>query len=382
MLEKAQSVKFDDRPVPPLQSPHHVIVRVNYTGICGSDVHYWQDGAIGDMVVRQPMVLGHESSGVVTTVGSAVSTLRIGDRVCMEPGVPCRLCVRCKEGRYNLCPEMRFAATPPIDGTLAKFYTLPGDLCYRLPDSVSLQEGAVVEPLSVAVHICRQAAIQPGQSVIVFGAGPIGLLCCAVAKAYGANTIVSVDKNEMRLNFARNYAATHTVVAQKESGEDAARRICSVGELGVGADAVMDATGAEPCINAGMHALRGGGTYVQGGMGAAQIQFPIMTVCTKELTVKGSFRYGPGDYATAIGLLESGRVSVKALISGVVAFADAESAFQQTLEAKGIKILIEGVSDEKVRCVSARSRVAVTQLTVCSKDRMSADMKGRRGERC
>ena len=293
------------------------------------------------------MVLGHESSGVVTKVGDAVTTLKVGDRVCMEPGVPCRRCTRCKEGRYNLCPDMAFAATPPIDGTLAKYYALPEDFCYKLADSMSLQEGALMEPLGVAVHIVRQANVRPGETIIVFGAGPVGLLCCAVAKAYGASKIISVDMNEDRLKFAKEYAATQTVVAQKESAQGAANRLIETCDLGKGADAIIDATGAEPCIQTGLHVLRNGGTYVQGGMGKPDINFPIMAVCTKELNVKGSFRYGSGDYATAVQLIADGRVSVKELITGTVKFKDAEDAFHAVKDGKGIKTLIAGVEEDE-----------------------------------
>ena len=209
---------------------------------------------------------------------------------------------------------MAFAATPPIDGTLAKYYVLPEDFCYKLTDSMSLEEGALMEPLAVAVHIVRQAAVKPGDVVVVFGAGPVGLLCSAVARAYGAVKVVVVDINEDRLNFAKTYAATHTLVSQKESAQDAAKRLIEAGDLGAGADAIIDATGAEPCIQTALHTLRNGGTYVQGGMGKPDITFPIMAVCTKELNVKGSFRYGPGDWSTAVKLLSDGRVSVKELI--------------------------------------------------------------------
>lgn len=299
-MEKPNSVKFEDRPIPKLQSPYDVLVNVKYTGICGSDVHYWVHGAIGHFIVKDPMVLGHESSGVVSKVGDGVKSLKVGDRVCMEPGVPCRRCIRCKEGKYNLCPDMAFAATPPIDGTLAKYYTLPEDLCYKLSDSMSLEEGALMEPLGVGVHLVRQAAVKPGETVVIFGAGPVGLLCGAVSRAYGAVKVVMVDMNEERLNFAKKYAATHTVVAQKEGAQEAAARITEAADLGLGADAIIDATGAEPCIQTAIHAVRAGGTYVQGGMGKSDINFPIMAMCTKELNVKGSFRYGPGDYATAV----------------------------------------------------------------------------------
>ena len=324
------------------------MINVRYTGICGSDVHFWQEGGIGSYIVKEPMVLGHESSGVVLEVGDQVKTLKVGDRVCMEPGVPCRRCVRCKEGHYNLCPDMVFAATPPIDGTLAKYYSLPEDYCYKLPESMSLQEGALMEPLAVAVHITKQAAVKPGDSIVVFGAGPVGLLCCAVAKAFGANKIVSVDMNEERLAFANKYVGAKTIVAQRESAEDAAARIVKEGELGAGADCIIDATGAEPCINAAIHALRNGGTYVQGGMGKSQISFPIMAVCAKELNVRGSFRYGVNDYSNAVGLVSSGRLSVKELITGTVGFKEAEQAFESVHHGKGIKTLIEGVQADAV----------------------------------
>ncbi|KAK5170903.1 uncharacterized protein LTR77_004047 [Saxophila tyrrhenica] len=345
---KGPTLTYEDRPIPHLRSPYDVLVNVRYTGICGSDVHYWTHGGIGTYIVREPMVLGHESAGVVVSVGDKVKSLKIGDRVCMEPGVPCRRCVRCKEGKYNLCVDMAFAATPPIDGTLAKYYTLPEDFCYKLPEGISLEEGALMEPLSVGVHIVRQAGIKPGDSLVVFGAGPVGLLCCAVAKAYGASKVISVDMNEERLDFAKKYAATQTVVAQKESGEDAAKRIIEAGELGLGADAIIDATGAEPCIQTALHALRTGGTYVQGGMGKSEINFPIMALCTKEITAKGSFRYGSGDYTTAVGLVATGRLSVKELITGKVKFREAEAAFQDVKAAKGIKTLIEGPADSSV----------------------------------
>lgn len=345
MLEKAGSVKFEDRPVPTIKSPYDVIVQPKFTGICGSDVHYWVHGAIGHFVVKSPMVLGHESAGIITEVGESVKGLKVGDRVAMEPGVPCRRCVRCKEGKYNLCPDMAFAATPPFDGTLAKYYSLPEDFCYKLPENVSLEEGALVEPLSVGVHITKQAGVFPGASVVVFGAGPVGLLCMAVAKAFGATKIVAVDINEERLNFSKKYAATHGVLSQKESSEDAARRIISTASLGAGADIVVDASGAEPAIQTSIHALRVGGTYVQGGMGKSDITFPIAAMCTKELNVKGSFRYGSGDYQLAVDLIQSGQVDVRSLITGKVKFRDAEKAFGDVKAAKGIKTLIEGVED-------------------------------------
>ena len=336
------SVSFEDRPIPKLENPHDVLLQVNYTGICGSDIHYWQHGKIGQFVVEDPMVLGHESAGTVLECGSNVTTLKKGDRVAMEPGIPCRRCSRCKEGKYNLCLDMAFAATPPIDGTLAKYYVLPEDFCYKLPDHMSLEEGALMEPLAVAVHITKQSGVKTGDSIVVFGAGPVGLLCCAVAKAFGASKVIAVDIVDSRLEFAKEFAATGTYKSQKIAGAENAQKIKEEFDLPIGADAAIDASGVEPSIQTAINVLRTGGTYVQGGMGGDNCTFPIMAVCTKELNVKGSFRYGPGDYPTAVGLCSKGVIDVKKLITKKVNFDDAEEAFNDIKDGKGIKVLIEG----------------------------------------
>ena len=195
----------------------------------------------------------------------------------------------------------------------------------------------------MGVHITRtQADVKPGESVVVFGAGPVGLLCCAVAKALGASKVVVVDINEERLQFAKKYAATHIFRSERVSAEENASRLIKECDLGAGADVAIDASGAEPCIQTCIHVLRTGGTYVQGGMGKPDITFPIVAVCTKEIHVKGSFRYGPGDYQFAVHLLAQKKVSVTELITGRVKFEDAEKAFEDVKAAKGIKIIIDG----------------------------------------
>jgi D-xylulose reductase len=345
VLEKAGSVKYEDRDVPEIEDPHDCIVRVKYTGICGSDVHYYTDGAIGSMVVKEPMVLGHESSGIIDSVGSAVKTLKPGDRVAMEPGIPCRRCDWCKKGRYNLCPDMVFAATPPFHGTLAAFYRLPEDFCYKLEDHISLEEGAVVEPLSIAVHTVKQAGLKMGDTVVVFGAGPVGLLCCMVAKAFGATTVVAVDIVQGRLDFAKKYAKASVFNPPKAAADENAKKIIEENGLDSGADVAIDASGAEPSIQTAVHVLRRGGTFVQTGMGKPEVTFPVATMLTKELTVKGSFRYCAGDYFTAVELLATKRISVTELITGKVPFNEAEKAFKAVQAGKGIKTLIEGVED-------------------------------------
>ncbi|KZZ89735.1 xylitol dehydrogenase [Moelleriella libera RCEF 2490] len=313
VLNKPYQVTFEDRPKPTLESPHHAIVAINYTGICGSDVHYWHHGAIGHFVVKDPMVLGHESAGTVVEVGAAVTHLRPGDRVAIEPGYACRRCSDCRAGRYNLCDKMVFAATPPYDGTLTGLWA------------------------------------SPGQSVVVMGAGPVGLLCAAVARrAYGASTVASVDIVQSKLDFALAFASTHAYLSQRVSPEANAQAIKEhVGLLARGgADVVIDASGAEPSIQTSLHTVRMGGTYVQGGMGKSDITFPIMAMCLKEVTAKGSFRYGPGDYELAVDLVASGKVDIKKLVSDVVPFEKAEEAFRKVKEGEVIKILIAGPNEK------------------------------------
>jgi D-xylulose reductase len=240
---------------------------------------------------------------------------------------------------------MAFAATPPYDGTLAKYYRLPEDLCYKLPEGMTLEQGALVEPLSVAVHLVRRAEVSPGASTVVFGAGPVGLLCCAAAKAFGAGKVVAVDIQPKRLEFAKQYGATSTFLPGTVSAVENAARLVVESGLGNGADIVIDASGAEASINTGIHVLRAGGTYVQGGMGRDEVNFPITAACTKELNVKGSFRYSSGDYKLAIELIASQKVKVHDLITDIFKFEDAERAFEQVKAGAGIKTLIAGVEE-------------------------------------
>lgn len=184
VLRKVGEIDLEVRPVPFIEEPHYVKIAIKATGICGSDIHYYRTGAIGKYVVKSPMVLGHESSGEVVEIGAAVTRVKVGDRVAIEPGVPSRYSDETKEGRYNLCPGMAFAATPPIDGTLVKYYLSPEDFLVKLPESVSYEEGACVEPLSVGVHANKLADVRFGNRVVVFGAGRVGLLTGAVARAF------------------------------------------------------------------------------------------------------------------------------------------------------------------------------------------------------
>lgn len=310
------------------------------------EVHFWKDGGVNGNLVSEarPLVMGHEASGTIHAVGSAVTHLKPGDNVAIEPGQPCRSCPRCKEGLYNLCPEMRFAASPPdTPGCLTKYFKIPADFCYKLPIGVSLQEGVLAEPLAVAAHAVRMVGIKPGDHVVIFGSGTIGLVCGAVARLFGAKKIVAVDLLDHKLQFAKEFNKSTTFKPDLSvSPEENAARLIQESNLGLGADAVIEASGAESSIVTAVHVLRPGGSYVQTGLGKPIVNFPIVTMSEKELHMHGAFRYGPGDYDVAMGVLEAGTIPIKSLITNIFDFEQATTAWDTTKEGKGIKNMIRG----------------------------------------
>ncbi|CAK9786460.1 sorbitol dehydrogenase [Cutaneotrichosporon oleaginosum] len=360
VLHGVEDVKIENRPIPEVENDE-VLIEVAKTGICGSDVHYLQHGRIGSFVVKEPMCLGHESSGKVVKLGPKVTGLKVGQRVALEPGMGCRTCDMCKGGLYELCPDMTFAATPPyIYGTLCRYYKLVADMLHPIPDSVSDEDGAMMEPLSVAVHsVSKLAKCKSGDNVVIFGAGPVGLLCMAVAKALGAARVVAVDIQQERLDFAKSYAATDVFLPPKknegESTEAYAERAAAelLKELDIPAlgsralNICIDASGAAVCIATGLHLLRPDGTFVQVGMGAPTIPIPMFAIVVKQLRVLGSFRYGQGDYPLAISLVSRGLVDLKPLVTHRYKFADARKAFDLTKAGKDkegkpvIKVIID-----------------------------------------
>lgn len=244
---------------------------------------------------------------------------------------------------------MKFAACPPdAHGTLTKYFKIPEDFCYKIPESMGLQEAVLVEPLAVAVHTARLAGIKPGQSVVVFGSGTIGLLCAAVSKAFGAKKVVAVDIMEEKLQFAKGYIPGCGLFrpSAELSPEENAEKIARGHDLGDGVDAVLEASGAEASVRTGIHVLQPSGAIVLVGLGKPELSsFPIMELSQKEVTVRGCFRYAAGDYQTALDLLETGKISVKELITSVLPFEQATEAWETTRQGIGLKNLIQGVQD-------------------------------------
>lgn len=320
----------------PTPDDNEVLVAMKSVGICGSDVHYWQHGRIGSFVVAGPLVLGHESSGVIVEVGRAVSHLQPGDRVALEPGVPCRTCTFCKTGRYNLCPDVRFFATPPVDGSMAQYVVHSADFCYRLPDHVSLDEGAMLEPLSVGVHACRRGGVGPGSRVLVMGAGPIGLATLLAARASGAAFVAVTDLKRSRLEIAREMGADATIYADSED---------VLGGLAEAADGQfdtsVDCTGAEEAVRTAIHATKSGGTVLLVGLGPDEMQLPIVEAATREVDIRGLFRYA-NTYPTALSMVASGQVDLGPMVTHHFPLEDVMSAFRVARDATdgAVKVVV------------------------------------------
>lgn len=267
-----------------------VLLEMSCVGICGSDVHYYAHGRCGPFVVEKPMAMGHEAAGVVVKIGDSVKNLQVGDRVAIEPGVPCRLCAKCKTGRYNLCSDMKFCATPPYDGNLTRFYAHPADFCFKLPDHVSMEEGALLEPLSVGVHACKRGGVGVDSKVLILGAGPIGLVTLLTAKAMGASKILITDLVEDRLKFAKELGATYTVQVNRDMKETDLLELIHK-TMGEEPTITIDCSGVESTTRMAVLATAIGGCVVIVGMGPVEIKIPLGHAICREVDIRGVFRY-------------------------------------------------------------------------------------------
>ena len=293
----------EERPIPE-PGPDEVLIRIGSVGVCGSDIHYFEHGRIGPYVVDQPLILGHEAGGQVTAVGAGVTTLAVGQRVSIEPGVPCRSCAQCLAGRYNLCPRVRFFATPPIDGAFAEYVVMPGAFVFAIPDSMSDDEAALIEPLSVGVWSCRRAGVSPSDRVLVTGAGPIGLIAAQVARAYGAADILVTDVNTDRLALAQSMGFSTLDVAHR-----------SLPDHGYHADVLVECSGQGRATWDAVNTLAPAARVVLVGMGGDEVTLPLSYLQDRELVITGAFRYA-NTWPTAIDLVVNGRVQLGDLVTG------------------------------------------------------------------
>lgn len=323
VLEEKRRLTLRAYPLDEVLGPQDVRVAIHTVGICGSDVHYFTHGAIGPFVVRAPMILGHEASGVVTEIGTQVQGLAIGDRVCMEPGIPNALGRATRLGLYNLDPGVRFWATPPVHGVLRASVVHPADFTFKLPDAVSFAAAAMVEPLAVGVHAVTKARARPGHVAVVIGAGPIGLVTVLAALAAGSAHVIVADVDDNKLAIAASLGAVTVVNVRAGSLEETVRAVTA----GWGADVVYECSGDARAAAGVFAPLCPGGVVVMIGMPVAPVAYDVAAAQIREARIEHVFRYAHV-FPACVAMLASGSIDVAPLITRSFAFADSVEAFE------------------------------------------------------
>lgn len=324
VLERPGSIVVEERPVP-VPAADEVLIRVSSVGVCGSDVHYYEHGRIGDYVVEQPIVLGHEAAGTIVAVGADVDPARVGERVAIEPQRPCRVCDYCKSGAYNLCPKMEFYATPPIDGAFCEFVTIQADFAFAVPDTISDHAAALIEPFSVGIAASLKGGVKVGDTVLIAGGGPIGIIAGQAARAFGAATVVISDLNPTRRELAASYGFTVVDPTAEATTELAAH-------------VFIDASGAVPAIQNGIRSVRPGGTVVLVGS-ADIVPMSVPEIAMREITVTGTFRY-TNTWPLAISMLQSGTVELDSLVTHEYGLEQVQQALDADASPTSLKRIV------------------------------------------
>lgn len=323
VLERKNVLALREIELSETAGPHDVRIAIRTVGICGSDVHYYTHGAIGPFVVRAPMVLGHEASGVVVEAGAAVQGLRPGDRVCMEPGIPDPNSKTTRLGLYNLDPAVRFWATPPVHGVLRPTVVHPAAFTFKLPENVCFAEGAMVEPLAVGMHAANKAHIRPGDVAVVMGAGPIGMVTALAALAGGCSQVIITDVQQPKLDLAATLGPITPVNVAQEALVTMVHKLTD----GWGADIVFECSGNERAAAGVFEPLAPGGVVVFVGIPLEPIAYSVADAQVKEARVEHVFRYAHV-FPRALALMSSGKIDVKPLITNYFAFRDSVAAFE------------------------------------------------------
>ncbi len=309
-----------------------VLVSLEYVGICGSDVHYFHNGCCGSYKVdlSEDYMLGHECAGTIVKVGEEVERLKVGDRVALEPGITCGECEQCKSGHYNLCPDVVFLATPPVQGCNEEYIAFPENMCFKLPDNVSTKEGALIEPLSVGFYASEQGGVKTGDTVVILGSGCIGLVTLLACKAHGAGKIIVADLVEARLQKAIELGATEVINSGKE---DALKKIEELTN-GRGADVVFETAGSPVTIAQTPFIVRRGGTITLVGISAKEeITYNFAQIMDKEATIKSVFRYR-NIYPKAIAAVSSGAINVKGIVTHEFDLEHIQDAYDEAVNNK------------------------------------------------
>ncbi|HYM99511.1 MAG TPA: NAD(P)-dependent alcohol dehydrogenase [Aestuariivirgaceae bacterium] len=338
VLEEKQRLSLRDIKLDEPLGRRDVRIALRTIGVCGSDIHYYTHGAIGPFVVREPMILGHEASGVVLEVGTGVKELKPGDRVCMEPGIPDPTSRASRLGKYNIDPAVRFWATPPIHGILRPTVVHPADFTFKLPDNVSFAQAAMIEPLAVGVHGASKAQVLPGEVAVVIGAGPIGLVTALAALAAGCSRVIVSDVDDAKLALAEKLGAITSVNVRSQKLTDVVRSQTG----GWGADVVFECSGNEKAASEVFDLVSPGGRVVFIGMPLSPIPYDVTRAAVKEARVEHVFRYAHV-FPRCIAMLSAGKIDVSPLITRTFGFEDSVEAFEYATHPPpgSVKVQIE-----------------------------------------
>ena len=323
-----QKMQMEERPVP-TPSAGQLLIKVLSVGVCGSDVHYYKTGECAGFQVEEPLILGHEASGVVVAAGSPEDGNRVGERVSIDPQVPCRKCRYCKTGHLNLCPQMQFYATPPVDGTFCDYVLAPADFAFTVPDQMSNNAAALLEPFNVGVWANMEAHTTLGSRVYITGAGPIGTLTALAAKSFGASEIIVSEPNPTRREMILKRGATK-VVDPTEDGFTTD---------GIEADVFIECTGVTDAIQSGLYALAPAGTCVFVGMGSNIVPLDIARISVRELIVTGLFRY-VHTWPKSIAAASQPFVNLDELVTAEFTLEEAEEALTSTGDPTSLKSVV------------------------------------------
>lgn len=335
--EQTLAIRIEERAVPVI-APHQVLIKVEAVGICGSDSHYYNEGKIGSFIVNDPLVLGHECAGEVVEAGSYVTHLKVGDRVAIEPGVPCRTCDHCRKGAYNQCPKVHFLATPPIDGAFLQYIAHDAQYAFKIPETMSYEVATLVEPLSVGIHAAKKVVITPGKKVAIFGMGPIGLTSIIAAKAFGASEIIAIDYEEKRLAAAKKLGASTTICLKDQQPLDAIHA-CTFGE---GVDICFETAGAPQALQNALAVLKTGGKLALIGLPSLQeIPLNIPSIADREIEITGIFRYA-NTYPQGISILADYGKDLHFLFTQSFPLSETKCAmdYVNTNKADALKVMI------------------------------------------
>lgn len=332
----------------PVAGPKEVLIQMKAVGICGSDIHYYEEFAMGTTYqMTEPQILGHEPSGVIVGVGNQVTTVKVGDRVTIEPGETCGCCDQCKSGHYNLCSDVRFLSVPGNKGAFAEYLVMGEDMVYKIPDSMPYEIACLAEPLSVGIHACELAKIRPQDRLLVLGAGPIGLMAVAAALSFGVKDITVGDIQENRLEFAKKYCNVKYTVNTMQKTSTEIIEECTDGR---GFDCVIETSGAPAADYMTVDLVRKGGRISLVGIPKEEaVSFHIFDIIDKEISLYGVFRYA-NCYPLAVQILNSGIIDFEKLITKKYDLSKAAEAMDFALNHKmeAIKTVVENQEETEI----------------------------------